>query len=98
MSSTPADGFDLKAYEELAAARRRLVTLLVGITVVAYWTQQLLTNFTSVMDGEVVSGLSVAYLYAFCLFFLVVGLTTYYRRRIAQIEAAYRHIQDEVRS
>ncbi len=88
--TTPSGDFDHERYEQLAAARRRLVTPLVIITVVAFWAQQLITNFTSWMDGKVIAGMTWAYLYAFALFFLVVALTTYYRRRMGAIEAQYR--------
>lgn len=88
--TTPPAAFDQEQYERLAAARRRLVRPLVIITLVAFWAQQIITNFTPWMDGTVVSGMTWAYLYAFALFFLVVGLTTYYRRRMAAIEAAHR--------
>lgn len=88
--STPPGEFNAEQYRALESARKKLVTPLVIIVVVAFWFQQIVTNFTSWMDGAVVSGLSWAYLYAFALFFLVVAVTTYYRRQMAAIEAKYK--------
>lgn len=45
------------------------------------------------MDGAVFAGMSWAYLYAFALFFLVIAVTTYYRRQMAVIEAKYKPSQ-----
>lgn len=73
-------------YEGMVAVRRRIVRPLVIITLVAFFTQQVLTNFTGVLDGFAVDGLSWAYLYAFALFFLVVVLTTIYRRAMDKVE------------
>ena len=79
-----------RQYRALESARKKLVTPLVIIVVVAFWFQQIVTNFTSWMDGAAFSGMSWAYLYAFALFFLVVAVTTYYRRQMAAIEAKYK--------
>lgn len=73
-------------YEGMTAVRRRIVRPLVVITLVAFFTQQILTNFTGVLDGFASDGLSWAYLYAFVLFFLVVVLTTVYKRAMDKVE------------
>ncbi|GGG48576.1 hypothetical protein GCM10011374_08710 [Kocuria dechangensis] len=73
-------------YEGMTAVRRRIVRPLVIITLVAFFLQQVLTNFTSVLDGFAADGLSWAYLYAFALFFLVVVLTTVYKRAMDKVE------------
>ena len=88
--STPPGEFNAEQYRARESARKKLVTPLVIIVVVAFWFQQIVTNFTSWMDGAVFSGMSWAYLYAFALFFLVVAVTTYYRRQMAAIEAKYK--------
>lgn len=77
-------------YDEMSAARKRIVGPLVIFTLFAFFLQQFLTNFTSVMDGLVFAGLTWAYLYGFALFFLVVALTMYYTRAISKVEAAHR--------
>lgn len=79
-----------KYYEEMSAARKRIIGPLVGLTLFAFFLQQILTNFTSVMDGEVVKGLTVAYLYGFGLFFLVVILTMIYKRAMDKVERELR--------
>lgn len=91
--STPAGkaAADLqKYYDEMSAARKRIVGPLVGVTLVAFFLQQILTNFTSVMDFEVVKGLSFAYVYGFALFFLVVILTMVYKRAMDKVEREVR--------
>ena len=89
--TTPQKGpADAALHPARRVQRKKLVTPLVIIVVVAFWFQQIVTNFTSWMDGAVVSGLSWAYLYAFALFFLVIAVTTYYRRQMAAIEAKYK--------
>lgn len=79
-----------KYYDEMSAAKKRIVGPLVGITLVAFFLQQVLTNFTSVMDFEVTKGLSFAYLYGFALFFLVIVLTMYYKSAMEKVEKAHR--------
>ncbi|MEI2649471.1 MAG: DUF485 domain-containing protein [Dermatophilaceae bacterium] len=91
--STPPGEFNAEQYRELESARKKLVTPLVIITAVAFWAQQIITNFTGWMDGAVFAGMSWAYLYAFALFFLVIAVTTYYRRQMAVIEAKYKPSQ-----
>lgn len=75
-----------RAYGILSRRRTTLVRRLTLITLVAFFTQQILTNFTDVLDGFVVEGLSLAYLYAIGLFVLVVVLTTAYTRAMDRIE------------
>ena len=74
----------------MSAARKRIVGPLVTITLVAFFLQQVLTNFTSVMDFEVVKGMSFAYLYGFALFFLVIALTMYYKSAMDKVERDHR--------
>ncbi|MDN5762214.1 MAG: DUF485 domain-containing protein [Microlunatus sp.] len=77
-------------YSGMVTARHRLVRPLVIITLVAFFLQQILTNFTSVLDGGPFYGMTWAYIYAFALFFLVVILTTFYRSRMDRAEATLR--------
>jgi uncharacterized membrane protein (DUF485 family) len=83
--TTDADATQ-KYYEGMTAVRRRIVRPLVITTLAAFFLQQVLTNFTSVLDGFATDGLSWAYLYAFALFFLVVVLTTVYKRAMDKVE------------
>ncbi len=76
-------------YQGMVQARRKIIVPLVLLTLVFFFTQQVLTNFTSVLDGMAFSGMSVAYLYAFAQFFFVVILTTIYRSRMQRIESEY---------
>lgn len=73
-------------YEVLTRRRSALVRRLSVIVLVAFFAQQVLTNFTDVLDGFVLDGLSWAYLYAFALFALVVALTTVYTRSMDRVE------------
>jgi putative solute:sodium symporter small subunit len=75
-----------RSYTLLAARRSSLVRRLTVVTLVAFFTQQVLTNFTDILDGFVVDGLSWAYLYAFGLFALVVVLTAVYSRSMDRVE------------
>ncbi|MBP8881362.1 MAG: DUF485 domain-containing protein [Dermatophilaceae bacterium] len=90
MPPSTTGAFNAEQYRELESARKKLVTPLVIITAVAFWAQQIITNFTNWMDGSVFAGMTWAYLYAFALFFLVIAVTTYYRRQMAAIEAKYK--------
>ena len=58
--STPPGEFNAEQYRALESARKKLVTPLVVLVVVAFWFQQIVTNFTGWMDGVVVAGLSWA--------------------------------------
>lgn len=75
-----------RAYRALSRRRATLVRRLTFITLAAFFTQQVLTNFTAVLDGFVMEGLSWAYLYAVGLFVLVVVLTTVYTRGMDRAE------------
>ncbi len=77
-------------YEELSAARKRVVMPLASITLGAFFLQQILTNFTPVMDGLVFEGMTWAYLYGFALFFLVVILTMIYKSAMDKVEREHR--------
>jgi len=74
-------------YAGMVQARRKLIVPLVASTLVFFFLQQILTNFTSALDGLAFSGMTWAYIYAFAQFFFVVILTTLYRSKMAQIEA-----------
>lgn len=74
-------------YEAMSAARKRLVVPLVTLTLVYFFTLVILTNFTSLLDGYVVPGLTWAYAYAISTFFFVVIVTTYYRRQMSKLDA-----------
>ena len=75
-----------KYYAEMVRARHGLVFPLAGLTLAFFFLQQVLTNFTSALDGLAFSGMTWAYVYAFAQFFFVVIVTTYYRRRMQQVE------------
>lgn len=77
-------------YDEMSAARKKIVGPLVIVTLVVFFLQQFLTNFTSVMDVFVAKGLSLAYLYACALFFYAVIVTMIYQRAMDKVEAAHR--------
>lgn len=77
-------------YEELSAARKRIVVPLASITLVSFLLQQILTNFTPAMDGLVFEGMTWAYLYGFALFFLVVILTMIYKTAMDKVEREHR--------
>jgi uncharacterized membrane protein (DUF485 family) len=77
-------------FEEMSAARTRIVTPLVLFTLVFYFVLPLLTNFTSVLDGIAFDGFSWAYMYAFAQFVMVIVLTTYYRRAMDSVERRVR--------
>ena len=81
-------------YEVLSRRRSALVRRLTLIILVAFFAQQVLTNFTGVLDGFVIGGLSWAYLYAFALFALVVALTTVYTRSMDTVERELATSQD----
>lgn len=73
-------------YHGMVQARRKIIVPLVLLTLVFFFTQQVLTNFTSLLDGMAFSGMSWAYIYAFAQFFFVVILTTIYRSRMQRAE------------
>ena len=73
-------------YEVLSRRRSALVRNLTVTILVAFFAQQVLTNFTDVLDGFVLDGLSWAYVYAFALFALVVALTAVYTRSMDRVE------------
>ncbi|MCA0435820.1 MAG: DUF485 domain-containing protein [Actinobacteria bacterium] len=73
-------------YRGMVDARRKLVWPLVISTVVFFFLQQVLTNFTSALDGIPFTGMSAAYLYAFAQFFFAVILTSIYRSRMRRFE------------
>ncbi|HRW17597.1 MAG TPA: DUF485 domain-containing protein [Dermatophilaceae bacterium] len=75
-------------YEAMAAAKKRLVGPLVALTLVYFFVPVAITYFTTLLDGEVVPGLSWAFLYVFTTFFFVVAVTTYYRSQINKVEAS----------
>ncbi|MBL8929450.1 MAG: DUF485 domain-containing protein [Kineosporiaceae bacterium] len=78
-----------RAHTDMVRARHRLVIPMVVGTLAFFFLQQVLTNFTSVLDGLVFDGMTWAYVYAFAQFFFVVILTTIYRRRMQQLEAQF---------
>lgn len=77
-------------YDGMVEARRTIVAPLVGITLFLFFLQQVLTNFTSVLDGLAFDGMTWAYLYGFALFFVVVILTTIYRSKMTRTEQRLR--------
>lgn len=79
----------MKLYDALSKERARIVPPLVIFVLVFFFLQQILTNFTPILDGEIFPGLTWAYLYAFAQFFVVVILTTFYRSRMTGIEKRY---------
>lgn len=85
MPPTPDPHHD-RYYRGMVEARRKLVTPLVVGTLVFFFLQQVLTNFTSVLDGIAFHGMSWAYIYAFAQFFFVVILTSIYRSRMRRVE------------
>lgn len=76
----------VRRFEILASRRSALVRRLSLVTLVAFFTQQVLTNFTGALDHFIVDGLSWAYLYAFALFGLIVVLTAVYTRSMDKVE------------
>ncbi|MEP7159571.1 MAG: DUF485 domain-containing protein [Dermatophilaceae bacterium] len=80
-------------YAEMVAARRKIVVPLVVLTLVFFFLQQVLTNFTPVLDGMAFDGMSWAYVYAFAQFFFVVILTTSYRTRMQKVEEELRPLR-----
>ncbi len=83
-------------YAEMVAARRKIVVPLVVLTLVFFFLQQVLTNFTPVLDGMAFDGMSWAYVYSFAQFFFVVILTTIYRSRMQKVEDELRPLRDTV--
>lgn len=77
-------------YEEMSAARKRIVGPLVALTLFVFFLQQVLTNFTSLMDGFLAKGVGVAYVYALALFFYAVIVTMIYNRAMDRVEEAHR--------
>ncbi|SDK56607.1 Uncharacterized membrane protein, DUF485 family [Nocardioides sp. YR527] len=87
MSATPDRPHPaVRRFEILARRRSVLVRRLALVTLVAFFTQQVLTNFTGALDHFIVDGLSWAYLYAFVLFGLIVVLTAVYTRSMDKVE------------
>ena len=76
-------------YADMVQARHKLVIPMAIATLAFFFLQQVLTNFTSVLDGLAFSGMTWAYIYAFAQFFFVVILTTIYRRRMQQLEEQF---------
>lgn len=79
-----------KYYEEMSTARRRIVGPLVILTLFVFFLQQVLTNFTSLMDGFLAKGVGVAYVYAVGLFFYAVIVTMIYSRAMDRVEAEFK--------
>lgn len=77
-------------YDGMVEVRRKIVAPLVGITLFLFFLQQVLTNFTSALDGLAFEGMTWAYLYGFALFFVVVVLTTIYRSKMTRAERRLR--------
>lgn len=73
-------------YRGMVDARKKLVTPLVISTLLFFFLQQVLTNFTSLLDGIAFKGMSWAYIYAFAQFFFVVIMTSIYRSRMRKVE------------
>lgn len=86
MSTLDARTAAERGYAMLAARRSALVRRLTLTILSAFFAQQVLTNFTDVLDGFVVDGFSWAYLYAVGLFVLVVVLTAVYTRTMDRVE------------
>ena len=49
-------------YEAMVAARHRVVMPLVIFTLIFFFVEQILTNFTPVLDGELFFGMTWAYI------------------------------------
>lgn len=79
-----------KYYEEMSAARKRIVGPLVILTLFVFFFQQVLTNFTPWMDGFLAKGVGIAYIYAVALFVYAVVVTMIYSRAMDKVEAAHR--------
>ena len=77
-------------YEVMVTERRKLIMPLTGFVLVFYFILPVLTNFTSLLDGVAFSGITWAFVYAFAQFFMVVIVTTIYRRRIDAVEDMHR--------
>lgn len=75
-----------KYYNEMTAARKRIVLPTVGIILFVFFLQQVLTNFTSALDGFAFEGMSWAYVYAYLIFVLVAILTTVYTKIMDKVE------------
>lgn len=75
-----------KYYDEMTAARKRIVLPTVGIILFVFFLQQVLTNFTDTLDGFAFEGMSWAYIYAYLIFVLVAALTTIYARIMDKVE------------
>lgn len=82
-------------YDGMVEARHKIVGPLVALTLFLFFLQQVLTNFTSTLDGFAFDGMTWAYLYGFALFFVVVILTTLYRWKMTQTERRLRPPQWE---
>ena len=89
-SGSPSAEAQQRYYDGMVAARHKLVMPLVIFTLIFFFLQQILTNFTSVLDGAPFPGMTWAYLYSFAQFVVVIILTTYYRRKLDATEAALR--------
>lgn len=77
-------------YQVMVAERRKLIMPLTGFVLVFYFILPVLTNFTSALDGVAFSGITWAFVYAFAQFFMVVIVTTIYRRRMDAVEDQHR--------
>lgn len=84
--SSSLSGQNEAFYTAMVAERRKIVLPLTILVCVFYFPLPILTNFTSALDGEVFKGVTWAYIYAFLQFFMVIIVTTYYRRRMDSVE------------
>lgn len=84
---TEQDAKDLQAYYDgMKAGRKKLILPLVLFILFVYFLQQVLTNFTSAMDGFLTSNLTIAFAYTIALFPVIIIVTMIYSSRMNKIE------------
>lgn len=81
---------NIRFYRDMVRLRNSTILPLTALTLVVFFLLLILTNFTSVLDGEAFSGVTWAYVYAFAIFVFVVVVTTLYRRKMDAAEARLR--------
>ncbi|WP_370894847.1 DUF485 domain-containing protein [Janibacter sp. GXQ6167] len=81
------DAKDLQAYYDgMKAGRKKLIVPLVVFILFVYFLQQVLTNFTSVMDGFITENMTIAFAYTILLFPVIIIVTMIYSSRMNKIE------------
>ncbi len=83
---TNIDRRESEMLAELADRRAALITRLSALVLVTFFPLPILGGFTSLLDGVLFSGVTVAWVYDFAQFVIAIAVARYYMSKVAELE------------